>query len=71
MRREKPQDTVLEAQCIVSVCVPSWDLSSRVAGAPSQYSNLGALELSAMLAAAAKPRINTTPHFARQKMFGF
>lgn len=59
------------ADSVQSICTPSWDLSSWLPGAPCQYFKVGVLELSAMLAAAAKPHINVTPHSARQKMFGF
>lgn len=47
------------------------DLSLWVPGASSQYSKVGALELSATLAAAAKPHVRITPQSARHKMFGF
>lgn len=69
VRSGKPQDTLLEAQCSISAF--PLDLSSWVPGAPSQYSKVGALELSAILAATAKPHINITPQSARHKMFGF
>lgn len=55
-------------QCIFT---PSWDLSSCLSGLPSQYFKVGALEVNAMLVAAAKQHINITPHSARHKMFGF